>query len=44
MTKDTKVEDTKITTICNQYFIRNYLQKILKMPSSEAWVYQSNDL
>ncbi len=30
---------TNITTIYNQHLIRNYLQNILKMPSSKAWVW-----
>ncbi len=38
------VKHTNITTIYNQYLIRNYLQKIFKMPSSEAWVCYINGL
>ncbi len=32
------------TTIYNQYLIRYYLQKIFKMTSSKAWVWQIKNL
>jgi hypothetical protein len=39
ITEDSNGKHTNITTIYNQYLIRNYLQKILKMPSSESAVW-----
>jgi hypothetical protein len=33
------VKYAKITTIYNQYLIRNYLQKVLKMARSKARVW-----
>jgi hypothetical protein len=39
ITKDSNGKHTNITTIYNQYLIKNYLQKILKMASSEASVW-----
>ena len=38
ITEDTNVKQTKVTTTYNQDLIKNHLQKILKMPGSEAWV------
>ncbi len=37
-TEDSNGKHTNNTAIYKQYLSKNYLQKILKMPSSEAWL------
>ncbi len=44
ITEELNVKHTNITTIYNQYLPGNYLQKILKVPSSEAWVWEIKNL
>ncbi len=39
ITEDQITKSTNITAIYNQYLIRNYLQKILRFPSSRAWIW-----
>jgi hypothetical protein len=35
--QDANVKHANITTIYNQYLVRNYLKKDIKMPSGKAW-------
>ncbi len=44
ITEDFNVKHTNITTAYNQYLIINYLQKILKLPSIKAWVWEIKNL
>ncbi len=44
ITEDANVKQTNVTSTYNQDLIKNHLQKILKMPRSEAWVCLISDL
>ncbi len=42
--RQNKLQHTNITTNYNQYLLRHCLQKLVKTPKSEAWVWKIKNL